>query len=84
MNKSMKEWPPTSKETAVKLHSLLKLDNTNWHQLKNDSERRAAEMLSGAIVQLLSGNRTSEAIELLQQSMRWLKQEIKGPRCPGN
>ena len=82
MNKSFSKWPPQAKETAIDLHSQLKLDNTNWHQLKDNAERRSAELLSGAIVQLLSEGKPSEIEELINQSLKWFKREIKAPKCP--
>ena len=82
MNKSIQKWPLKAKEAAIELHSQLKLDNNNWHQLKGDSERRAAELLSGAMIQLISGGNQSEVIELLNQSLKWVKKEIKDPGCP--
>ncbi len=81
MLRSMTRWPSNAKETAIELHSQLKLDDTNWHQLKSNSERRAAELLSGAIVQLLSGGKPSEIEQLINQSVKWIKREIKAPSC---
>ena len=54
------------------------------NQLKNNSERRSAELLASSLVQLLSGGNHSEIIEQVNQSMRWLKQEIKAPSCSKN
>ncbi len=82
MKKSSSKWSDKAKEAAIGLHSQLKLDDTNWHQLKDDSERRSAELLSGAMVQLLSGGNHSEITELINQSLKWLKKEIKAPSCP--
>ena len=82
MKKSLEKWPLNAKEAAIELHSQLKLDNNNWHQLKGDSERRAAELISGAMVQLISGGKSSEIEALLNQSLKWIKQEVKDPVCP--
>ncbi len=82
MKESSSKWPTEAKETALQLHAQLKLDNKNWHQLKDDSDRRSAELLSGAIVQLLSGGKQSDIAELITQSMSWLKREVKAPNCP--
>ena len=84
MKPTTSNWPNKAKETAIELHSQLKLDDTNWHQLKNNSERRSAELLASSLVQLLSGGKQSEIIEQVNQSMRWLKQEIKAPSCSKN
>jgi len=82
MTNSNSTWPTNSKKLAIELHALLSLNNNNWHQLKGDSDRRAAELLSGAIVQLLSEGKKSDIEDLLKQSMRWVKREIKAPGCP--
>ena len=82
MARSNPKWPFKAKESAIELHSTLKLDNNNWHQLKGDSERRAAELISGAMVQLISGGKSSEIEALLNQSLKWIKQEVKDPGCP--
>ena len=84
MSISNSEWPVGSKELAIELHALLSLNNNNWHQLKGDSNRRAAELLSGAIVQLLSEGKQSDIEDLINQSMRWVKGELKAPGCPQN
>ena len=76
------EWPDSSKELAIQLHAQLSLNNKNWHKLKGNSDRRAAELLSSAIVQLLSEGKPSDIEELLNQSIRWIKKEIKAPSCP--
>ena len=52
-----------------------------FHGLE-DSDRRAAELLSGALVQLISAGKRSDVEDLINQSMRWIKQEIKAPGCP--
>ena len=81
LNSSLK-WPKGSQELAIQLHSKLKLDNKNWHELKNNPERRAAELISGAIVQLISEGNPNDVLNLLTQSEKWIKGEIKAPRCP--
>ncbi len=75
-------WPTNAKYLAKELHSILILNDSNWHKLKNDSNRRAAELISAAIVQLLSNGEKSDIEELLSQSKRWLNKEIIQPSCP--
>ena len=81
MKEAFSKWPDKAKPLAIELHEQLSLNNKNWHQLKNDSDRRAAELLAGAMVQLLSNGSSSDVNELVTQSLRWLKREIKAPRC---
>ncbi len=78
------KWPIQTKELAVLLHSKLSLTHKNWHHRKGDSETRAAELLSAAIVQLLQDGKDSEIIDLIEHSLGWLKGEVKDPGCPHN
>lgn len=82
MLKSNSKWPNSAKELAIELHSKLKLDDKNWHHLKDNSDRRAAELLSSAIVQLLSEGSPEDIEDLLNQSIKWIKREVKAPGCP--
>ena len=82
MEETLSRWPQEAKPLAIELHRQLSLNNKNWHQLKNNSDRRAAELIAGAMVQLLSDGSSSDVKELLDQSLLWLKREIKAPRCP--
>ncbi len=79
-----KEWPQKAKPLAIELHNQLKITNQSWHQLKNNSNRRTAELLSGAMVQLLNNGKASDIEELILQSIKWLKKEIKDPGCPNH
>jgi hypothetical protein len=47
------QWPEGSREAAEVLHRLLTIDNRQWHALKGQPQRRAAEQLAAALVQLL-------------------------------
>ena len=76
------EWPEDSGSLAQALHDCLRLTDRNWHALKTDSDRRAAELLTGALVQLINGGETNDACALAEQSLRWLKRELKDPGCP--
>ncbi len=76
------EWPIGSKELSSELHLLLSLNDKNWHKCKNDSNRRAAELLSGAITQLINNGETYEIEQIISQSLLWLRKELKDPGCP--
>lgn len=75
-------WPEPSPELARQLHEQLRLNDRNWHQLKSDHERRAAELLAGALVQLIQGGSHADVEALASQGLRWLRREIKDPGCP--
>mgnify|MGYP001377604464 CR=1 FL=1 len=80
----MTEWNDKEKELAKKLHKELSINNNDWHKQKNDTNRRSIELLSGAIVHLVNGGRTSNTIDMIEQSLRWLRKEIKDPGCPSH
>ena len=82
MKNQSKIWEESTRDLAVKLHSSLIISNKNWHKLKSNRKRRAAELISGAIVQLISDGKSSEIQDLLEQSIRWINNEIKDPGCP--
>ncbi len=75
-------WPVNSRRLAKELHAELSLSEQNWHQLKGNSERRAAELISGALTQLLEGGKHSDIEAMTCQAIKWLKKELKDPGCP--
>jgi len=75
-------WPSDSKELATALHAKLSIREKNWHKLKNNHDRRAAETISAAIVQLIGDGKRSDTVELLEQGLLWIKREINDPGCP--
>ena len=82
MKISNPKWPEETKQLAITLHSQLTISNQNWHQYKVDHKRRAAELIGGAIVQLLNDGKESDIEEMMSQSILWLKKELKDPGCP--
>ena len=55
------------------LHSELVLKDSNWHKLKNNSSRRAAELLTSALLQIVQDGSQSDIEELIKQSLSWIK-----------
>ena len=82
MQKEEAKWPEESKKLASELHSQLRLGHENWHHLKSNPDRRAAELVAGGLVQLLSEGKPSDIQAMLEQGIRWLNREIKDPGCP--
>ena len=76
------KWPLQAKGLAVALHEKLSINHQNWHKLKGNHERRAAELFSGALVQLLSEGDTADVEALITQGSLWLKKELQDPGCP--
>jgi hypothetical protein len=84
-------WPNGSRELAVALQQRLAIGDRDWHALKSQRSRRAAEQLSAALVQLLAeddsaametSSKRLDAIALVEHSLLWLRQEISDPGCP--
>ena len=75
------------------LQRSLSIGDRDWHALKRQRPRRAAEQISAALVQLLSGDDPTalaptaareQAIALLEHSLAWLKAELSDPGCPSH
>jgi hypothetical protein len=86
-------WPAECRELAVQLQRRLSIGDRDWHALKGQRSRRAAEQLAAALVQLLSGDDPQqsaptqprqEATALTEHALRWLKAEINDPGCPSH
>ena len=75
-------WPNTATAKAEELHQLLRIGDREWHQLKNNRQRRGAELLAAALVQLLRQRANSDVENLTQQALGWIKGELKDPGCP--
>ena len=76
------EWPDQALVNSQSLHGLLRIDERSWHRLKGNRNRRAAELLSAALVQLLGDGDDSDVEALTQQALGWIKGELKDPGCP--
>ena len=90
---SPRGWPDGALEQAVALQRSLTIGDRDWHALKRQRPRRAAEQISAALVQLLSSDDPSasapnearlQAIALLEHSLGWLKAELSDPGCPSH
>lgn len=86
-------WPPGALEQAIALQRTLSIGDRDWHALKRQRPRRAAEQISAALVQLLAGDdpggsrateARADAIALLEHGLSWLKAEVSDPGCPSH
>ncbi|MFN6337731.1 MAG: DUF6439 family protein [Cyanobacteriota bacterium] len=87
------DWPPDALALAQQLQRCLSIHERDWHRLKGQRSRRAAEQLAGALVRLLAGDDPKlgaatparrEAIELVDHALGWLRSEISDPGCPAH
>lgn len=88
---SERGWPAGAATQAVALQRLLAIGDRDWHALKRQRPRRAAEQLAAALVQLLeaddprqsqAGAGRAQAIALVEHALGWLKAEFSDPGCP--
>ena len=70
------------RQLGLQANKLAEELNNNWHQLKGRWERRSAELLSSALVQLLSQGDRSEVQALTEQALGWINGALKDPGCP--
>jgi hypothetical protein len=86
-------WPEGSAALAEQLQRRLTIGDRDWHALKAQRSRRAAEQLAAALVVLLNadgpGSSTAsparaEALALVEHAAGWLRGEISDPGCPSH
>lgn len=82
-------WPSGSRDTAEALHRLLAIGDRDWHALKGQPRRRAAEQLAAALVQLLAaepgaaaGDTGAQELALIESAGAWLRGSQRDPGCP--
>ncbi|MEB3333671.1 MAG: DUF6439 family protein [Cyanobacteriota bacterium] len=87
------DWPSDALALAQGLQRSLGIDERQWHRLKAQRPRRAAEQLAAALVQLLAADdpkrstatpAREEAIALVRHALGWLTSEISDPGCPSH
>ncbi len=90
---SSPHWPEDALALARELQRSLSIDDKDWHRVKTQRPRRAAEQLAAALVQLLAADdpkavapsqARQEAIELVAHALGWLRAEISDPGCPSH
>ena len=84
MKSSQKYWSEKTQLLIAELHSELTLSDKNWHKFKNNSDRRAAELLISAIAQINQGGKKEDIKSLIKQALKWLNNELKDPGCPSH
>ena len=67
---------------AQKLNDKLKIDHIHWHKLKGKKINRSAELISAALCQLLISENEKDAINYLEESIKWLKGINVDKPCP--
>ena len=67
---------------AQKLNDKLKINHLDWHKLKGKKINRSAELISAALCQLLISKNEKDAINYLEESIKWLKGINVDKPCP--
>ena len=78
----MKIWPKDINESVKNLNEKLKIDHNEWHKFKGNKYKRAAELISSALCQLIIGNNEKDSIAYLEESLKWLKGINVDTPCP--
>ena len=82
MGDQRSQWSDQSQPLAAELLNQLRINDRDWHRLKSNPDRRAAELLAAALSQLLAGGSRLEVAQLTQQALGWIQGELKDPGCP--
>lgn len=84
-------WPDGVLAQAEALQRSLVIGDRDWHRLKGQRSRRAAEQLAAALVQLVAADDPAQpattparerAIALTEHALAWLRAELRDPGCP--
>ena len=67
---------------AQKLNDKLKINHIDWHKLKGKKINRSVELISAALCQLLISKNEKDAINYLEESIKWLKGINVDKPCP--
>ena len=67
---------------AQELNNKLKINHVEWHKLKGKKINRSAELISAALCQLLISENEKDAINYLEESIKWLKGINVDKPCP--
>jgi hypothetical protein len=83
-------WPDQALPLAQQLHRSLSISERDWHALKSQRPRRAAELAAAALVQLLARDSPTNAAggearqQTIDHALGWLKAEVSDPGCPSH
>jgi hypothetical protein len=90
---SRQHWPEKSRDLAEALHQCLAIGDRDWHALKSQRPRRAAEQIAAALVLMIADDQPAQpastpareqAEVLLEHALGWLRAELSDPGCPAH
>ena len=77
-------WSNEVKKLISDLHANLTLSDKDWHKSKNNKYKRASELLASALSQIANNGKPEDIEKLIEQSLLWLREEVKDPGCPSH
>ena len=78
----MNYWDDEIIELTQKLNDKLKIDHNDWHKYKGNKYKRSAELISASLCQLIISSNKKDAIEYMEESIKWLKGINIDKPCP--
>ena len=78
----MNYWNDDIIELVQILNNNLRIDHSNWHKSKGNKYKRSAELISAGLCQLIISCNEKEAIDYLEESIKWLKEINVDKPCP--
>ena len=78
----MKEFDDDIIKLVQTLNDKLKINHIDWHKLKGKKINRSAELISSALCHLLISKNEEDAINYLEESIKWLKGINVDKPCP--
>ena len=84
MYKSKTIWDQRTLKLTKELHQEICLDNKNWHKFRANKRRRTAELVVGALSQIVNEGNDVDIKALLKQALNWLEGDITDTGCKGH
>ena len=78
----MTYWDKDTIELVQNLNGKLKIDHKKWHKEKGNKYKRSAELISAGLCQLIISCNEKEAIDYMEESIKWLKEINVDKPCP--
>ncbi len=78
----MTYWDKETIKLVQSLSNKLQIDHSNWHKDKGNKYKRSAELISAGLCHLIISSNDKEAIEYIEESIKWLKDINKDQPCP--
>ena len=78
----MTNWDKDTIQLVQSLNDKLKIDHSKWHKDKGNKYKRAAELISAGLCQLIISCNDKETIEYIEESVKWLKEINVDQPCP--